>query len=219
VQHDAEACDALGCSRELEARTCSLDSLLRPADALRHGRLGHEEGMRDFRGRQAADRSQRERELRWSGDRRVAAEKEQRQHVVVTGRLRRVGRLEGCDRLLAASAGVAAAPLVDQPPVRHGHEPGQRALGNTLVRPLRRRRQERFLHRVFAGVELPAAPHERTEGLRREFAQQARDRRRVRRHTSGGASATCRTSTFCDHWTMSEAISIARASLSTSSTQ
>ncbi|HJX46738.1 MAG TPA: hypothetical protein VJ375_02745, partial [Gaiellaceae bacterium] len=105
MQHDAQMRGPLGRGRELEPRARSPHPLLGPADALRHGRLGHEEGVCDLRSRQAAHRAQRERELRRNGQRRVAAQEEEREHVVVAGRLRRVGGLEGRDRLLPASPG------------------------------------------------------------------------------------------------------------------
>ncbi len=85
MQDDAEALRLLIRRRQLEAGAGRLDALLRPADALRHGRLGHEEGAGDLGGRQAADGSQGQRDLRRRRQRRVAAEEQQRQCVVCAG--------------------------------------------------------------------------------------------------------------------------------------
>ena len=81
--------------------------LLRPADPLGHRRLGDEEGAGDLGGRQAADRAQRERDLRRRGQRRVAAQEEQRERVVLVG----AGSSLGC-RASNASGGVMRGGLL-----------------------------------------------------------------------------------------------------------
>jgi hypothetical protein len=63
------------------------DLVLRPHQALRHRRLGHQEGVRDLRGGQAADQPQRQRD---AGGRRqggVAAGEQHAQPVVAHGAL------------------------------------------------------------------------------------------------------------------------------------
>ena len=58
------------------------DLALRAHEPLRHRRLGDEEGARDLVGRQAAERPQRERDLRVERERRVAAGEEQLEPLV-----------------------------------------------------------------------------------------------------------------------------------------
>ena len=58
VQNGAQALGPLVGSRLLEGNAGVLDGLLGPADALGHGRLGHEKRPGDLGRRQAADRTQ-----------------------------------------------------------------------------------------------------------------------------------------------------------------
>jgi hypothetical protein len=51
-----------------------------------------------------------------------------------------------------------------------------RVVGDAVGRPLRGRREQRLLHRVLAGVELPVPAHQRAEDLRREVTQQVLER-------------------------------------------
>jgi len=79
--------------------------------------------------------------------------------------------------------------------------------------------EQGFLHRVFTRVELTVTAHQHAENLRRELAQQVLNAGRLSQK-SGGASMTWRTSIGClMKSTMREAISIARASFSTSTIQ
>jgi hypothetical protein len=74
VEHHAQALGALGLGRRVEAAAGRPDALLGAADALGHGRLGHEEGAGDLCRGQAADGAQGERELRRGRQGGVAAE-------------------------------------------------------------------------------------------------------------------------------------------------
>ena len=183
VQDHAEPILALRLGRQVEAGAGVPDRLLRAADALGHRGLGDQEGVRDLGRRQAADRSERQRELRRHRERRVAAQEQERERVVPLGDRPRVGHVEDRDLFLATTAGALAAPPVDQPPGGHRDEPGSRVLGHALLGPLRRGGEQRLLHGVLARVE-PAVPtDERAEDLRRELAQQVLDAGRVdRRH-------------------------------------
>ena len=58
------------------------DRALGPADPLGHGRLGHEEGVGDLLGGEAADRAQGQRHLGRGGEVGVAAAEQQEQSVV-----------------------------------------------------------------------------------------------------------------------------------------
>ena len=63
VQNHAEAFRALWFGRQVETGPDALDALLGAADALGHRRLGDQEGVRDLRRRQPADRAKREGQL------------------------------------------------------------------------------------------------------------------------------------------------------------
>ena len=67
-------------------------------------------------------------------------------------------------------------------------------LGHALRRPLVRGGQQRLLHRVLAGVEVPVPAHERAEDLRRQLAQQALDAHVVDHISIPAGSMTGRTS-------------------------
>jgi hypothetical protein len=73
VQDHPEPLGALRLGGQLEPRPGVADALLGPDDALGNGGLGDQEGGRDLRGRQAADRAQGERELRGRRQRGMAA--------------------------------------------------------------------------------------------------------------------------------------------------
>ena len=81
------------------------------------------------------------------------------------------GDLRG-GRVLAPPARLLAAQLVGQPARGDGDEPGPRALGHALLRPLDRRGEQRLLHGVLARVEAPVPADEDAEDLRRQRAQQ-----------------------------------------------
>jgi hypothetical protein len=85
----------------------------------------------------------------------------------------------------SARPGALAPPLVDQSTSGDRHEPGSRVVRHARLGPLLCRGQQRFLHGVFAGVELAVSPDERAEDLRRELAQQVLDAHLDRRHGDG----------------------------------
>ena len=181
MQDDAEPILALLLGRQIEPGAGVPDRLLRAADPLGHRRLGNQEGVRDLGGRQAADRSERQGELRRHRERRVTAQEQERERVVPLGDRSRLGHVEDRDLFLATTAGALAAPPVDQPPGGHRDEPGSRVLGHALLGPLHRGGEQRLLDRVLARVE-PAVPaDEHAEDLRRQFAQQVLDAGRVDR--------------------------------------
>ena len=62
-----------------------LDLALGTRETLRHRRLGDQEGSCDLLGRQAAEQSQGERDLRFRGERRVAAGEDEAKPVVLHG--------------------------------------------------------------------------------------------------------------------------------------
>ena len=115
--------------------------------------------------------------------RRMAAQRQQRERVVLLRRraarrapARAPRRAARAPRpRLAAPARVVAAELVGQAARRDRDQPAARVLGHALRGPLTRGGQQRLLHGVLAGVEVPVAAHERAEDLRRQPAQQVLD--------------------------------------------
>jgi hypothetical protein len=182
VQHHAEAFRALWFWREVEPCPDALDAFLGAADALGHRRLGDQEGVRDLRRGQPADRAKREGQLRRDGQGGMTAQEQNGERVVLLRRLARAADLEEGFGLLASAPSALAPPAVDQAPRRGGHEPRPGMVGHALLRPLRRRREQRLLHGILRGVELPVPAHQRAEDLRRELAQQILDAGSFDRH-------------------------------------
>jgi hypothetical protein len=186
--------------RQRERPARGADRRLGPADALGHRRFGHQEGPRDLRGRQPADRAEGQRDPARFGQRGVGAQQQQVERVV--GRARRacqqfgvgargvapVRRVLGRHGLLTPATGVLAAPVVGEPPAGHGHQPGDRFVGDAVARPAGGRREQRLLDRVLAEVE-PAVPaHQRAEDQRRTRAQQVLDERIAAHDPVGSAN-------------------------------
>ena len=149
----------------------------------------------------------------------MTAQEKEGERVVLVVRGTLAGQLEDRGGLLSVLPGGLASPCVDETARGYGDEPRSRAVRNAFSGPLLCGGEERFLRRVLACVELPVSPYERAEDLRRKLAQQILDGR-LCPQKSGGASMTWRTSIGClTKATIFEAISIARASLSTSTIQ
>src|SRR3569833_3733375 len=94
---------------------------------------------------------------------------EQQDERVVGGR-RRGGRGPGqCplgDGALAAPAGLLRAQQVGQPPGGDRDQPAARGGRDAVARPLRGGGQQRLLHGVLGGVEVPVPSADRAEGPR-----------------------------------------------------
>ncbi len=86
-----------------------------------------------------------------------------------------VGQGPPGDGVLTALASLLAAQQVGQPARGDGDQPTARVVRDAVLRPLRGGREERLLHRVLGGVEVPVAAHHRAEDLRRQPAQQVLD--------------------------------------------
>lgn len=181
--------------RAAEAHTPHL--LLGPADALRHRRLRDQIRTGDLRRGQAADGTQRERDLGGRCEVRMAAQEEQREGVVLAGSplpRRRGGEgVAGRERrrpLLALPPRLLAAQGIGQPPRGHLDQPAARIAGQARRGPLPGRREQRLLYGVLGRVEVPVPSDQRAEDLRRVPAQQVLDlgcvpHRRVRRRRTG----------------------------------
>ena len=141
---------------------------LRPADALRHRRLGHVEGVGDLSRAETADGPQRERDLGGRREIRVTAAEQQEERVVTL--LRGPRRRLGPHRFLAPAPGRLAATRIDETPGRHRHEPRSR-VARRLLRPDPQRLQQRLLEGVLGRAEVLAAADQDREHPRDEGAQ------------------------------------------------
>ena len=225
VQHGLQPLGPLRRGRDAEIGPGLDDRLLGPADPLRHGRLRHAERRGDLRRRQAADRTQGQRDLAGRRQRGMAAAEQQGQRVVMVcglgigRRAEQLGLRGGRrDQVFAVPPGLLAADLVHQAARADRDQPAARVLRYPLRWPPQRRREQRLLAGVLAQVELPVPAHQGGEDLRRQLAQQVLDAR-AGGHSSGLAS--CRigqtsTGSTSAHG-MSAAICSARSSLSQSS--
>ncbi len=129
---------------------------------------------------------------------------------------------------LAAAAGEVGAQLVGQSTLGDRDEPAMRAVGNAVGRPLLGGGEQRLLRPVLGVGEVAVPARDRAEDPRRQLAQQVLDTGR-RRHSSGSAGACITGRTSISFPTalppgpgaaeVAAAISIARASESTSTSQ
>ena len=119
---------------------------------------GTRNALRDLGRRQAADRAQRQRDRRRRGQRRMAAHEQEDERVVVLDvrlRLRR-GRSPSTARRRDRSRGAAARFRCGCDRSCVATRPGSASRAGCracLARPLHRRREQRFLHRVFGRGE------------------------------------------------------------------
>ena len=162
---------SFGGGRQPERNPGFLDPLLGSRDPLGHGRLGHEEGGGDLARRQASDRSQRERDRRGRCQRRMAAQVQDRQRVVVVRGLG--GRRVGLEReALAIHPGMLASVVIDQAAARRPDQPAARIRRQAFSRPMVHSRDQRFLDGILGRVEVARSSGQDGEDLRRQVAQQ-----------------------------------------------
>jgi hypothetical protein len=128
--------------RHAQRDACVPDLPLRAHEPLGERRLGDEEGPRDLGRRQAADEAQRQRDLRFRRERRVAAGEDQLEPLVGNGRLLVVGELRRAgeqlrlarERLLAPDAvdrAVAGVATIQAPGLRGTPSRGHRSAART----------------------------------------------------------------------------------------
>ena len=128
-----------------------------PADPLGHRRFGHQVGLRDLTGGQAADGPQRQRDRRRGGQAGVRAQKVQPQRVI--GGFGRSGRRRvGHPQLAVAPRGVGSGQIDEATP-RRGDQPALRIVG-ALVGPCLDGPDQRLLHGVLGGGEVGPAVDE-----------------------------------------------------------
>ena len=148
------------------------DLLLGPGDPGRHGRLGHQERLRDLRRGQAAHQPQRQRHLRLPGQGRMAAGEHQAEPVVGDHVLDRVRVLPGLGRVagqrLSRSGGrprldqqrqlgpqgPVPALRVQRPAPRGRGQPGARVARHALPGPGVERGHVRILNALLGEVDV-----------------------------------------------------------------
>jgi hypothetical protein len=132
------------------------DLAFRADQALRHRRLGNEEGPRDLLSGQPAERSKRERDLGIESERRMAAGEDELQPLVGNGRLIHIV-LRSFRHLELADLGrqrAIAADAVDRPVACGGHEPGARIRRGAVPRPALGGGGERVLGGLLGELEV-----------------------------------------------------------------
>ena len=127
--------------------------------------------MGDLLGGQAADHTQRQRDLPLARQHRVGRDEDQPQHVVIDA----VGIPAGVDVdlgfQLAGQRGVPiveavlAAPLVDGLALGDRRQPGAGVARHARLRPLRQRVDERLLRQVFGEADIADRPGQRRDDL------------------------------------------------------
>ena len=145
------------------------DGALGPADALRHGRLGHQVGLGDLAGGQPADGAQRQRDRRRRRQRRVGAQEVELERVVHRGR--GPGRRLLVDEVLTPAAGGVGPGRVEEPAPGHRDQPALR-VPRRVVRPDADRLDQGVLHGVLGRREVGSAADEDPEHARREAPEQ-----------------------------------------------
>ena len=124
-------------------------------EALRHRRLGHEEGPGHLRRGQPADRLERQRDLRVDGERRVAAREDQCEPFVGQGlHVLLLGRLRAREQLGLVLERPGAADPVDRGVAGNGLDPGPGLSRDPGSRPPLERLGERVLYRVLGELEV-----------------------------------------------------------------
>ena len=166
-EHGREPVGQQVVGRDPERDPGGLDLALRPHQALGHRRLADEEGARDLAGGQAAERAQRQRDLRLRGERRVAAGEDELEPLVGEGRLvhgvlRRLGHLEQAG--LRGQRAVAA-DAIDGSVARGRHEPGARVVRDAVARPALRGDREGLLRGLLGEVEVAEEADQRGEDV------------------------------------------------------
>ena len=144
------------------------DRALGAADALRHRGLGHEVGLRDLAGGEAAHGPERQRDRRRRRQVGVRAQEVEAQRVV--GARDRAGRRFGVEADLSVAARRVRPRHVEERSPRDRDEPA-RGVGGQLVLPRGERPDERLLHGVLGRREVGTATDEDAQDPWDELAQ------------------------------------------------
>src|SRR5207237_10463126 len=128
------------------------DLALRPAEALRDGGLGNEEGPRDLRRREASHRAKGQGDLCLARERGMAAGEDELETLVrQRARGPHRGFLQLGDLFLVS---LLAPQPVDALAARRGHEPGAGVVRNAFAGPMLECRNKRVLDALLGEVEV-----------------------------------------------------------------
>ena len=163
VQHPHHRADVAG---TIDAG--ATDGALGATDALRHGALGHEVGLRDLARGETADGSQGQRDRRRRREVAVRAQEVEVQRVV--GARDRAGRRFGVEADLPIAARGVRARHVEEGSPRDGDEPAL-GIGGQLALPGGERPDERLLHGVLGRREICTATDEDAQDRWDQLAQ------------------------------------------------
>jgi hypothetical protein len=149
---------------ERDARIADLS--LRAHEPLRHRRVRDEERAGDLLGREPAERAERERDLRLDCERRVAAGEDELEPLVGEHRVffhRFVHHLLDVEQLRLRGERPLAPDPVDRSIACGRDEPGRRARGDAVTRPVFRRDRERVLGGLLGELEVAEEADQRCE--------------------------------------------------------
>ena len=158
-EHRRQSRVAIGAARHLERNALFRERLLGADDALRDGGFGDEKRARDFVGRQAAEKAQRQCGARFRRQHRMAGGEDEPQqivaHIIIERRLdlareRLLPLFEVVPQLLVlAIEHFGAAEMIDRAMLGGRHQPGAGVVRNARCRPLLERRHERIVREIF----------------------------------------------------------------------
>ena len=157
-------------ARDLEGGTRLGQGPFRPHDALRNGRLRHQECAGDLVGRQATEQAERERDPRLGREHRMTGYEHETQEIIADVivecgiGIRHGDRVLGLDRaaelrLLALEQG-SPAQKIDGPVLGGGHEPGARIVRDARLWPALERDQQSVLGKLLGKTDVAHDPHE-----------------------------------------------------------
>src|SRR5207249_2431355 len=145
------------------------------------GRFGHEKCTGDLRRRESAERAQRQGDLSFLREGRVAAREDEPQtvvepsrHIVVLCEVRGGRRLSNEEPLLLG-ANALAAETIERLATRRRHDPPGGRFRDALSWPVHNCRGEGLLERVLSDVEIACEANQRCEDAPGSFTKYAFD--------------------------------------------
>jgi len=142
------------------------DLSFRAYEALRHRGSGNEKRPRDFIGLQSTERAQRQRHLRFQGERRMTTSKDQTQAVVRNFTVVEIGFIDDLTRKklrmrfeFFLQAGLSPQ-TIDGLVFSRLNDPGAGRLRHAFSAPLVHGRRERFLSSIFSQFEVAELTYE-----------------------------------------------------------
>ena len=155
-EHGCEPIGQQVVRRHPERDPGGLDLVLGAHEPARHRRLADQEGARDLGGAEAAERAQRERDLRLRTEGGMTAGEDELEPLVRKWRRVHVllGRLRHLEQARLRRQRAITADAIDRPVARRRHEPGARAGRRSLAWPALRRDREGLLRGFLGEVEV-----------------------------------------------------------------